>query len=101
MKGSIRAVRNRMAVWNGFTGSYSRTWPRPPLTIRRISPKGDLKFGGERTFLSEVLAYETVGLRPVDDGLFEVLHRHLPSVEILRSVVKGITTNSVVIVKCQ
>ena len=40
--------------------------------IRRISPKGDLKFGGERTFLSEVLTGETVGLRPVEDGLFEV-----------------------------
>lgn len=40
--------------------------------IRRISQKGDLKFGGERTFLSEVLTGETVGLRPVDDGLFEV-----------------------------
>ena len=30
--------------------------------IRRVSPKGDLKFGGERTSLSQVLAYETVSL---------------------------------------
>ena len=45
--------------------------------LRRISNKGALKFTGERTFLSEVLAHETVGLRPVEEGVFEVYWAHV------------------------
>jgi transposase InsO family protein len=47
------------------------TYPDDYL-VRRISGKGDMKVGGQRTFLSEVLATEWVGLRAVDDDLYEV-----------------------------
>lgn len=43
-------------------------------TLRRISQQGSLKWRGERTFLSEVLARETVGLVEVDDDCFEVYY---------------------------
>jgi transposase InsO family protein len=39
---------------------------------RRIQNKGDLRFGGQRTFLSEVLAGEDVGLMAVDEDLYEI-----------------------------
>ena len=58
----------------------TRPYPSAPPSIvypddyllRRVANKGDLNFKGERTFLSELLAHETIGLRPVDDHLFEV-----------------------------
>lgn len=42
------------------------------IEVRRISQQGSLKWKGERTFVSEVFAYEWVGLRPIDERLFEV-----------------------------
>jgi putative transposase len=42
--------------------------------VRRISEKGDLKWKGERTFVSETFAYEYIGLRPSDDRYYEVLY---------------------------
>jgi putative transposase len=42
--------------------------------FRRISQQGSLKWRGERTFLSEVLARETVGLLETGDDLFEVYY---------------------------
>ena len=42
--------------------------------VRRISNKGDLKWKGERTFVSETFAYEYVGLRASDDRYYEVLY---------------------------
>ena len=42
--------------------------------VRRISEKGDLKWKGERTFVSETFAYEYVGLRASDDRYHEVLY---------------------------
>ncbi len=44
------------------------------MQLRRISQQGSLKWKGERTFLSEVLARETVGLLEIDDELFEVYY---------------------------
>ena len=52
----------------------------PPLEypggvhLRRISQQGSLKWDGERTFLSEVLGRETVGLLEVDDDYYEVYY---------------------------
>ena len=40
--------------------------------VRRIQHKGDLHVGGDRTFLSEILAGEWVGLNLIDDDLYEV-----------------------------
>jgi transposase InsO family protein len=40
--------------------------------VRRVRRNGDIKWRGERLFLSETLIGEPVGLREADDGLFEV-----------------------------
>jgi transposase InsO family protein len=42
--------------------------------LRRISQQGSLKWKTERTFISEVLARQTVGLLEVDDELYEVYY---------------------------
>ena len=42
--------------------------------LRRISQQGSLKWKGERTFLSEVLARQTVGLLETEEELFEVYY---------------------------
>jgi transposase InsO family protein len=44
------------------------------VAVRRISNKGDLKWKGQRTFVSETFAYEYVGLRASDDRYCEVLY---------------------------
>lgn len=42
--------------------------------VRRISQQGSLKMSGERTFISEIFAYQWLGLRPLDERYFEVLY---------------------------
>ena len=42
--------------------------------LRRISQQGSLKWHSERTFLSEVLARQTVGLLETEEELFEVYY---------------------------
>jgi hypothetical protein len=42
--------------------------------VRRISEKGDLKWKGERAFVSETFAREQLGLRASDDRYYEVLY---------------------------
>ncbi len=44
------------------------------VQVRRVSQKGDLKWNGVRTFVSETFAYEYVGLRASDDRYYEVLY---------------------------
>lgn len=44
------------------------------VLLRRISQQGSLKWKCERTFISEVLAREEVGLLEVDDACFEVYY---------------------------
>lgn len=44
------------------------------LIVRRISQQGSLKMHGERTFVSEIFAYEWLGLRALDERYFEVLY---------------------------
>lgn len=44
------------------------------VAVRRISQQGSLKMQGERTFVSEIFAYEWVGLRALDERYFEVLY---------------------------
>ena len=59
-----------------------RTYPRrvPALVyddqmqVRRISQQGSLKWLGERTFISEVFAYEYLGLKAVDERWREVFY---------------------------
>ena len=42
--------------------------------LRRISQQGSLKWHSERTFLSEVLARQTVGLLETEEEFFEVYY---------------------------
>lgn len=44
------------------------------LIVRRISQQGSLKWKSERTFLSEIFAYELVGLRPLDERWWTVFY---------------------------
>jgi len=42
--------------------------------VRRISQQGSLKWRGERTFISEIFAYEWLGLKTLDERYCEVLY---------------------------
>ena len=44
------------------------------VMVRRISQQGSLKMNGERTFVSEIFAYEWLGLRALDQRFFQVLY---------------------------
>jgi putative transposase len=44
------------------------------VDVRRISNKGDLKWKGERAFVSETFAHECLGLRASDERYYEVLY---------------------------
>ena len=46
----------------------------PGVQLRRISQQGSLKWKCERTFLSEVLARQTVGLLETEDEFFEIYY---------------------------
>jgi putative transposase len=49
--------------------------------VRRVSANGDMKWGGEPLFLSEVLSGEHVGLEEVDDGVWTV---HFATIALAR-----------------
>jgi hypothetical protein len=44
------------------------------VVVRRISQQGSLKMKGERTFVSEIFAYEWMGLRALDERYCEVFY---------------------------
>jgi putative transposase len=44
------------------------------VMVRRISQQGSLRVNGERTFVSEIFAYERMGLRALDERYSEVLY---------------------------
>lgn len=44
------------------------------VKVRRVSLKGEVKMNGERTFVSEIFAYERLGLRAVDERYMEVFY---------------------------
>jgi transposase InsO family protein len=44
------------------------------VVVRRISQQGSLKMHGERTFVSEIFAYQWLGLRALDERYFQVLY---------------------------
>jgi putative transposase len=44
------------------------------VMVRRISQQGSLKMNGERTFVSEIFAYQWLGLRALDQRFFRVLY---------------------------
>lgn len=44
------------------------------ILVRRISQQGSLRMHGERTFVSEIFAYQWLGLRALDDRYFQVFY---------------------------
>jgi transposase InsO family protein len=44
------------------------------ILVRRVSQQGSLRMHGERTFISEIFAYEWLGLRELDERYFEVFY---------------------------
>jgi transposase InsO family protein len=42
------------------------------VIVRRISQQGSLRMKGERTFISEIFAYQWLGLRALDERIFQV-----------------------------
>jgi transposase InsO family protein len=44
------------------------------VEVRRVSQQGSVKMRGARTFISEIFAYEWLGLRALDERYFEVLY---------------------------
>jgi putative transposase len=44
------------------------------VQVRRVSHQGSVKMKCERTFISEIFAYERLGLRALDERYFEVLY---------------------------
>src|SRR5882724_9085292 len=44
------------------------------LEVRRVSQQGSVKMRGARTFISEIFAYEWLGLRALDGRYFEVFY---------------------------
>lgn len=78
--------RPHQALTNRTPASCYSASPRPmprrlpelqypdDVVVRRISQQGSLKWKGQRTFLSEIFAYEWIGLRPLDERYHEVLY---------------------------
>ena len=44
------------------------------VLVRRVSQQGSVRMKGERIFLSEIFAYEWIGLRAADERYFQVLY---------------------------
>jgi putative transposase len=65
-------------LYTRSTRSYPRRLPEleypAGAVLRRISQQGSLKWGGERTFVSEVLGHENVGLVEIEKDLYEVYY---------------------------
>jgi hypothetical protein len=40
--------------------------------VRRVHLRGEIKWGGERVFISEALIHEPIGLEPSDDGQWRI-----------------------------
>src|SRR5271163_188391 len=70
--------RKPAELYVGSVRRYPRRLPEleypAGVHLRKISQQGSLKWKCQRTFLSQVLARETVGLLEVEDELFEVYY---------------------------
>lgn len=61
---SSRAMPRRVPEWEYDDG----------VEVRRVSQQGSLRMRGGRTFISEIFAYEWLGLRALDERYFRVLY---------------------------
>lgn len=72
------AYRTPASCYRASDRTYPRRVPElrydEKLEVRRISQQGSLKWKGERTFISELFAYEYLGLKTVDERWREVLY---------------------------
>jgi transposase InsO family protein len=46
--------------------------------VRRVSQQGSIKWNGERTFISEIFGYESLGLKPLDDRWLRIYYGPIP-----------------------
>lgn len=70
----LRPPAERLASFRRtYDGRLPATIEYPPhMELRRVRETGELKIGGQRLFLSEVLAREVVGLEPIDGDRIEI-----------------------------
>ena len=70
--------RTPQACYQASSRRYPRRVPQleygDAIEIRRVSQQGSVKWKGERTFISEVFAYEPLGLKAVDERWLEVYY---------------------------
>ena len=70
--------RTPQACYQASARCYPRRVPQleygDEMETRRVSQQGSVKWKGERTFISEVFAYEPLGLKAVDERWLEVYY---------------------------
>ena len=76
--------RSHEALGRKTPGSVYRASPRPypvklppleygsEITVRQVRHNGEIKWRGERIYISEVLAKEPIGLKPIDNDTWEL-----------------------------
>ena len=52
-------------------------WYDADHAVRRVRPKGDIKWGGDFIFVSEALAGEPIGITETEDGDWLACYAHL------------------------
>jgi transposase InsO family protein len=63
------------------------------VTVRQVRHNGEIKWGGELIYVSEVLAKEAVGLTPIEDGVWDLRYSfHLLGILDVRTNKNKITS---------
>ena len=64
-------------LWCPSPRKYPEHLPEPEypghFEVRRVRSGGEMKFKGRMQFVSQALAGQTIGLEPVDDGIWSVI----------------------------
>ena len=74
------ALDNRTphACYHASPRCYPRRVPQlqygDPMETRSVSQQGSVRWKGQRTFISEVFAYQPLGLKPVDERWLEIYY---------------------------
>ena len=94
--------RSHEALGRKTPGSAYRRSPRPypgklppieygsQFIVRQVRHNGEIKWRGERIYISEVLAHEPLGLKPVDNDIWE-LHYSFHVLGLLNQTTKKIS----------
>lgn len=64
-------------LWSPSPRKYPERLPEPEypghFEVRRVRSGGEMKFKGRMQFVSQALAGQTIGLEPIDDGIWSVI----------------------------